>query len=171
MLGTKTTDTNNHIWSRRNFLSLSAWGMFALTMLGGVGAFVRFLFPRVLFEPSPLIKLGFPDEYPKNAVSERHKREHRIWVVRKKGEFYVLSAICTHLGCTPRFLASENKFKCPCHGSGFKVSGINYEGPAPRPLERFAVFLGEDGRLMVDKSKVYRYEKDQWENPEALLKA
>ena len=51
------------------------------------------------------------------------------------GGFYALFTICTHLGCTPNFLSAENKFKCPCHGSGFYKDGINFEGPAPRPLE------------------------------------
>src|SRR5262245_54082261 len=109
MLGTKTTDTENTIWSRRNFLSLSAWGMFALSMTAAVGAFVRFLFPRVLFEPSPKIKLGFPNEYNVGEVSEKHKSEYRIWVVREPEGFYVLSGICTHLGCTPRWLKAEDK--------------------------------------------------------------
>ena len=60
--------------------------------------------------------------------------------------------MCTHLGCTPRWLVAENKFKCPCHGSGFHKNGINFEGPAPRPLERFKITLAEDGQLVVDKS-------------------
>ena len=171
MLGTKKTDTENTIWSRRNFLSLSGWGMFALSLATVTGAFLRFLFPRVLFEPSPKVKLGFPSEYTVGEVSEKHKKDYRVWVVREPDGFYVLSAICTHLGCTPRWLQSENKFKCPCHGSGFKKSGVNYEGPAPRPLERFAVSLAEDGRLEIDKSKVFRQEKGEWDKPGAFLKA
>ena len=45
---------------------------------------------------------------------------------------------------------SEQKFKCPCHGSGFYITGINFEGPAPRPLERWAISIGDDGQLVVD---------------------
>ena len=33
----------------------------------------------------------------------------------------------TALGCTPNWLEAEFKFKCPCHGSGFYISGINFE--------------------------------------------
>lgn len=170
MQGTKKTDTSNTIWSRRSFLSLSAWGMFIASISISLGAFLRFMFPRVLFEPSPVIKLGFPNEYIVGDVSEKHKKEFRVWVVRETTGFYVLSTICTHLGCTPRWLAAESKFKCPCHGSGFKKSGINFEGPAPRPLERFAVSLAEDGRLLVDKSKIFRFEKGDWAKSEAFLR-
>ena len=62
-------------------------------------------------------------------------------------------AVCTHLGCTPNWLAAQNKFKCPCHGSGYYVSGINFEGPAPRPLERREIAVSaDDGQLIVDKA-------------------
>ena len=72
-----------------------------------------------------------------------------------------VSTICTHLGCIPNWLANDQKFKCPCHGSGFQVTGMNFEGPAPRPLERYRIYL--DGEfVMVDKSMKFRQELNQW---------
>ena len=85
--------------------------------------------------------------------------------------FYVLSTVCTHLGCTPNFLSAENKFKCPCHGSGYRITGVNFEGPAPRPLERFRVSLADDGQILVDKSRKFQYELGQWKDPDSFLKA
>jgi len=81
------------------------------------------------------------------------------------------SGVCTHLGCPPNWLASEQKFKCPCHGSGFYISGINFEGPAPRPLERFRVALADDGQVMVDKSKRFQQELDQWSDADSFIPA
>ena len=52
-------------------------------------------------------------------VSEKYKQDQRVWIVREETGIYAIFAKCTHLGCTPRWLAAENKFKCPCHGSGF----------------------------------------------------
>ena len=72
---------------------------------------------------------------------------------------------------TPNWLPSENKFKCPFHGSGFYKTGINFEGPAPRPLERYAIALSDDGQIVVDKSRKYQYEKGQWSDPESILQA
>ena len=63
---------------------------------------------------------------------------------------YVIEAKCTPSGLYPNWLAAEGKFKCPCHGSGFTPDGLNIEGPAPRPLERFKVALGEEGQIIVD---------------------
>ena len=84
--------------------------------------------------------------------------------------FYALLVTCTHLGCTPNYLAAEAKFKCPCHGSGFRTTGINFEGPAPRPLERARIVLAEDGQLLVDKARKFQFELGQWTDPEAFLK-
>ena len=67
------------------------------------------------------------------------------------------------------WLKNESKFKCPCHGSGFRKTGINFEGPAPRPLERFRISLANDGQILIDKTKKYAYEKGQWSDPESYL--
>ena len=82
---------------------------------------------------------------------------------------YVIFALCTHLGCTPRWLKSESKYKCPCHGSGFTKQGLNFEGPAPRALERLKIALAPDGQIIIDKSKSYWFEKGQWDKPGAKL--
>ncbi len=159
--------------SRRIFFLSLAWGIFtgALAIVFGPGL-VRYLYPRVLYEPSSVFKAGFPAEYPAGSVSEKYKKEpYGVWIVRREdGEFYALLTTCTHLGCTPRWLSSENKFKCPCHGSGFDRDGINYEGPAPRPLERVKITLAEDGQLQIDKSVKFLGEKGQWGDPGASLK-
>ena len=65
---------------------------------------------------------------------------------------------------------AEEKFKCPCHGSGFRSSGINFEGPAPRPLERYKISLAPDGQIIVDKNKSFKQEKGEWEREESFLK-
>jgi len=59
-------------------------------------------------------------------------------------------------------LQAEEKFKCPCHGSGFQKTGINFEGPAPRPLERYKITLAEDGQILIDKNTKFQEEKGQW---------
>jgi cytochrome b6-f complex iron-sulfur subunit len=157
--------------SRRGFLSVLAlaWASFGLACAGGLGACVRFLFPNVLYEPPQEFKAGFPAEFAVDAVDERFKASYGVWIVRESTGFYVLSTVCTHLGCTPNWLPSDAKFKCPCHGSGFVRSGINIEGPAPRPLERYKVTWAEDGQILVDKNTKYQEEKGQWSLDGAYL--
>lgn len=158
---------------RRTFIKWTAvgWTAFAAVMAGYGTMFLRFMFPNVLFEPKQTFKAGFPDEYPIGEVSERWKDKYGVWLVRDDEKIYVLSTVCTHLGCTPNWLTNENKFKCPCHGSGFYKTGINFEGPAPRPLERYKISLADDGQILVDKTKKYQQEKGEWKDPESYLVA
>ncbi len=157
--------------SRRGFMSILGlgWGIFTAAAAGMLGAMGRFMFPNVLFEPPQEFKAGFPDDFAVDQVDERFKASYGCWIVRESSGFYVLSTTCTHLGCTPNWLAAEEKFKCPCHGSGFVKTGINIEGPAPRPLERYKVTLAEDGQILVDKNTKYQQEKGQWELDGAYL--
>lgn len=159
--------------SRRGFMIWSlpiGWAAFSAACASSLVATARFLFPNVLFEPPQAFKAGFPGEYNIGEVDTRWKDAFSVWIVRQPEGFYALIAVCTHLGCSPNWLAAEAKFKCPCHGSGFYASGINFEGPAPRPLERARIVLADDGQILVDKSTKFQFEKGEWTNPEAFLK-
>ena len=112
------------------------WVAFSAACTSSLVATARFMFPNVLFEPPQSFKAGFPGEYNVGEVDTRWKDAFGVWIVREADGFYALIAVCTHLGCSPNWLPAENKFKCPCHGSGFYRTGVNFEGPAPRPLER-----------------------------------
>lgn len=156
------------LWSRRDFFGRLGWGGFGLFSLISLLAAVRSAFPRVLFTPPSTFKAGFPKDYAIGEVSAKYKKAHRVWIIRDKKGFYAIFAKCTHLGCTPRWLAAENKFKCPCHGSGYYKSGVNFEGPAPRPMDRVRITRAEDGELLIDVSVKYRYAS--WDKPGAFLK-
>ena len=146
-----------------------AWVAFSAATLAFLTMIMRFLYPNVLFEPPLTFKVGFADDYAIGAVDERWKEQFGIWLIRTSRYIYVLSTTCTHLGCTPNWLKNDRKFKCPCHGSGFYQTGINFEGPAPRPLERFRIVLAEDGQILVDKTRKYQQEKGEWNDPDSFL--
>ncbi len=123
-------------------------------------AFFRFFLPRTLFEPNTVFKIGYPTDFGLG-VDTKFQQEYRIWVDRTPGRLFIIYAKCTHLGCTPDWKPSENKFKCPCHGSGYDSEGINFEGPAPRPMDRAHVELAPDGQIIVDTSRLYQWPKGQ----------
>ena len=156
--------------NRREFFSYLTvgWITFSAAAAGFASLILRFLYPNVVFEPAMDFVAGFPDQYDEG-VDERWKNVYGVWIYKKEGKFTALSNICTHLGCIPTWLPAENKFKCPCHGSGYYPNGINFEGPAPRPLERYKVSLNGDGKVIVDKTKVFRYEKGEWSLPDAFI--
>jgi cytochrome b6-f complex iron-sulfur subunit len=142
---------------------------FGLWTLG----FARFMFPNVLTEPPSRFKVGFPSNFAPGQVDTRFVAQFGVWVVNYeyngKPEIYALRTVCTHLGCTPNWLEGEQKFKCPCHGSGFYKDGINFEGPAPRPLERYAIQIADDGQVEIDKSKLFLEEKGDWADPASFV--
>lgn len=165
--------------SRRGFFATAAGLVFgsslaigfsslAVTNLLWVLGLARFMFPNILIEPPTKFKVGFPDDFGPGQVEEKYKAQFGVWIVRYEYEgaqqIYALKAVCTHLGCTPNWLEGEQKFKCPCHGSGFYKDGVNFEGPAPRPLERYAISIADDGQLEVDKSRTFNEELGQWKD-------
>ena len=174
---TRDPDDMSPLLTRRAWMGL-AWGAFSAASVAALAATGRFMFPNVLNEPPQQFKAGFPNEYG-IGVDERWKDKFGIWIVRVADEdvephgsgFYALITVCTHLGCTPNYLSAENQFKCPCHGSGYRLTGVNFEGPAPRPLERARIVLADDGQILIDKSKHFQFELGQWTDPEAFLKA
>jgi len=174
------------VWfSRRDWLNLGGWAAFFTfftTMLLGS---LRYMFPRVLFEPPSEFDAGRIEDFSVGDVNTKFLNAQQVWIARSDTEVIALLAVCTHLGCTPRWLKSENKFKCPCHGSGFRgftfrtsregATGVgspdlgkNFEGPAPRPLERLKVTLS-DNHIIIDKGIKFLFEKGQWGDPEASL--
>ncbi|MFQ5413077.1 MAG: Rieske 2Fe-2S domain-containing protein [Phycisphaerae bacterium] len=160
---------------RRAFVNTAAltvgWVTFGVGTGVSIGpAFGRFLMPNVLEEPDPRVRVGKRALYAEmqpGDVNEDYKPQG-IWMIREEDRIAALSIICTHLGCIPNWLPNDRKFKCPCHGSGYKPNGINFEGPTPRPLERFKITV-EDGIVVVDKSKKYQYELGQWDMPGSFL--
>jgi cytochrome b6-f complex iron-sulfur subunit len=148
---------------------LSLMSTLLLWLLGAV----RFMVRNTLDEPPTKFRVGSPADFPLGTVETRFKPQFGIWIVhesyRGRQQIVALKAVCTHLGCTPIWLDAEKKFKCPCHGSGFDMAGINQEGPAPRPLERYAIRLADDGQLEVDKSLTFQQERGQWDNPDCYV--
>lgn len=141
---------------RRSFLTWTTafLGTFLTFGMTGIAAAIRYLFPNVVYEPSKRFKIGFPDDY---AVGEAPTffPQQKIFVFQTSpGIFSVVTAVCTHLGCTIQWDSGKDRFACPCHGSIFSKTGKVISGPAPRPLEWFEITLSKDKQLLVDKAHI-----------------
>lgn len=164
--------------SRRDLLLGAGWAALALGLgVAPLAAFNRFMAPNVLEQPDPKVRCGPLSSYLSLApgdVDENFKpvKPSGFWIIREEDRISALSIICTHLGCIPSWLPNDRKFKCPCHGSGFKQDGTNFEGPAPRPLERFKIYLDGD-QVIVDRSKKFLAmgpnDTAVWNDPDASI--
>ena len=155
--------------TRRRLIWTAVWAYLTACLL----MFLRFFFPRALFEPNTVHAIGYPSDF-QIGVNEKFKQAYRIWVVKEPPRLFCIFGKCTHLGCTPDWKPAENKFKCPCHGSGYTPEGINFEGPAPRPMDRAHVELDASGQIIVDTSRLFSWDRahggdDHFDDPGAFI--
>lgn len=71
-----------------------------------------------------------------------------------QGKLIVLSAVCTHLGCTVPWLEKEKKFICPCHQGMFAADGKLLGGPPPRDMDRLGTKI--DGGILKTQYQFFR---------------
>jgi cytochrome b6-f complex iron-sulfur subunit len=133
--------------SRREFLYY-IWGASIVLLLGEATAgLVWFMLPRFkegtfggIFKFDPTRLPASPDVAP---VSEPAGRFHVSYVSQG---IVVLYGVCPHLGCLPKWVDTNHRFECPCHGSKYQIDGTYIEGPAPRGLDRFVTTISfKDG--------------------------
>ncbi|MFZ1936679.1 MAG: Rieske 2Fe-2S domain-containing protein, partial [Thermoguttaceae bacterium] len=122
--------------------ALGVTGLAAVSALWAA-AIARFMTPNVTNQPPRTFKAGKPADYADGSVETKYRQTHGVWIVRQphpgRARIVALRTACTHLGCMTVWQESQQRFRCPCHGSAFTKEGINVAGPAPRPLERCAI--------------------------------
>jgi cytochrome b6-f complex iron-sulfur subunit len=141
--------------SRREFLNYM-WAMsMAVFMAGSGGAAVWFLYPRFrtgefggIFTLS-VSDLPAPDSPPKEFPQGRFWLSYigpaTVSDPRQPADYPLqegvraIYKVCTHLGCLYKWVDTNERFECPCHGSKFLKTGARVDGPARRNLDDFLV--------------------------------
>jgi len=153
----KNTPEAGAEFNRRAFFVKLGLGSLSIAAAGTAAFSYQFLSPNVLYEPSPIVNAGKPENYAMDSVTL--DVNSGIYLVRAQEGFFALSAVCTHLGCLTAWKPELGIIACPCHGSKFyvhesgKTPGQKIEGPAPKPLPWLQTSLSDDGDLLVDRSK------------------
>lgn len=81
-----------------------------------------------------------------------------------KDEYLILVGLCTHLGCSPKYMPEvkpmefdanwKGGYFCPCHGSRFDLAGRVYKGvPAPTNLVVPPYSFESDDIVIVGKDE------------------
>ena len=139
---------------RRAFFVKLGLGSLSIAAAGTAAFSYQFLSPNVLYEPSPIVNAGKPENYAVDSVTL--DANTGIYLIHDQKGFYALSAVCTHLGCLTAWKPELGIIACPCHGSKFNRDGVKIAGPAPRPLPWLQTWISDEGDLMVDRSITIR---------------
>jgi cytochrome b6-f complex iron-sulfur subunit len=139
--------------TRRELLTY-AWGatMLLLTAEGGLETF-KFLYPR--FRAGEFGGKFFmkPAQFGDSSTEPEPEVNGKFWMVTTaEGEKKALYMVCVHLGCLYKWVGSNNRFECPCHGSKYTRDGWYIEGPAARSLDVFEL-TEEGGEIAVNTGK------------------
>ncbi len=61
-------------------------------------------------------------------------------------------AVCTHLGCTVKYEADNDRIFCECHKGVYNAkTGEVESGPPPKGLTQYSVEVKEDGKVVVSR--------------------
>jgi cytochrome b6-f complex iron-sulfur subunit len=142
------------LMNRREFLMYSwAAALGLLTVEMGVSSFV-FLYPRFRAgEFGGQFFVPLSDVPPADQDPNGKYTSGKFWLVTTaEGKPKALYMVCVHLGCLYKWVASNHRFECPCHGSKYTHDGFYIEGPAARSLDSFEISVA-NGELIVDTGK------------------
>ena len=157
--------------SRRSFILGSFWTGLGVSMLGGVGILLDFLYPRNVKGFGGPVAAGKLGDY-KLGGDPLHFISGQFWIVnldpsesRPGGSgggdgLLALWRRCPHLGCTVPWKSGFNYegdkgwFRCPCHGSTYTKAGVRVFGPAPRSMDTMQIEVDDAGNITVQTGEI-----------------
>jgi Rieske Fe-S protein len=86
---------------------------------------------------TPLAKVGALSGAPTPTVDPVTGID--AFLIKHGAAVSMLSAVCSHMGCSVAWVDAKREFVCPCHHAVYDVSGDVVSGPAPKPLQSLAV--------------------------------
>jgi cytochrome b6-f complex iron-sulfur subunit len=133
--------------SRREFLYYIWGASMALLTAESVGGIIWFSLPRFRAGEFGGVFTLDPATLPPVGSSPVGFPSGKFWLSNQQDGFRALSMVCTHLGCLFKWVETNHRFECPCHGSKFEANGTKIKGlgPAPRNLDRFVVTVAKAG--------------------------
>ena len=155
--------------TRREFLYYIWSASMALLTAESVGAIIWFSIPRFregefggifTLEVSAIPE---PDSEPKAFP------EGRFWLVnlgqksvadpRQPKDYAAqpgvtaIYKVCVHLGCLYKWVPTNDRFECPCHGSKYLLNGVRIDGPARRNLDTLIMQVVDGAGKVLAETK------------------
>ncbi len=148
--------------TRRHFYLTFIYGLSAaMGVMVAAPAFAYLFLPPKAHREEQWVDAADLSQIPVNTPQEVSYRMNKVdgwkvssekataWVVKKAdNQVIAFAPQCTHLGCAYHWDETTKNFQCPCHTSAFAIDGRVISGPAPRPLDRYAVKI-DGNRLQI----------------------
>jgi cytochrome b6-f complex iron-sulfur subunit len=165
-----TTPVQTLPMTRREFLYYIWGASIALVTAESVGAIVWFLIPRfkagefggvftVDASKLPAVDSG-PAEFPAGRFWLVNLGQKTLSDPRQPSDYTAhqgvsaLYKVCVHLGCLYKWVPTNNRFECPCHGSKYLVNGVRIDGPARRNLDVLVVqAVDANGNVLAETKR------------------
>jgi nitrite reductase/ring-hydroxylating ferredoxin subunit len=141
-----------------NFLAITSTALFVAA--GGFGTKAIYdaqfteTFPKTMIDEASVLQPG-------ESLNFRYptEKDSAILVRAKSGEYYAYGQKCTHLTCPVYFAKEHQRLECPCHEAGFDIkTGNVLYGPPPRPLDKIALEVKENGEVWAIGRKAGAHE-------------
>ena len=136
---------------RRSFVRNAALGATGVVLAEAVGGFLWFWWPNKTGAFGSEIPVP-ASEVPAVNAPPFESTEGRFFLVHTQDGVMAMYTKCPHLGCKVPWVGPPDDpqaFQCPCHGSMYNYVGERTGGPAPRPMDLFAVRVDDDGTVHV----------------------
>ena len=171
IIPTAQAHANKPTVTRRTFVKGSFWTGLGVTLLGFVGIFLDFFWPRGVEKFAGPYPVGNIADYKPGGPPVAFKAA-QTWIVyldpndtrEAAGSgaegLLALWQKCPHLGCAVpwrggfNFNGEDGWFRCPCHGSTYTKAGYRIFGPAPRSMDTFELTVDAQGNLTVHTDRV-----------------
>lgn len=140
--------------TRREFLNY-AWGAATVVVLAEAGiASFMFALPRFKAgEFGGVFTVGPASGLPATDAPPLRNLDGQFWLSNDVDGVRAIYRVCTHLGCLYEWKDQTFRFECPCHGSKFHKDGKFIEGPAPRSLDQFVLFMEKNGQVLAETTE------------------
>ncbi|HYI24019.1 MAG TPA: Rieske 2Fe-2S domain-containing protein [Thermomicrobiales bacterium] len=135
--------------SRRSFTRNAALGSALIVTAEIAAGTIYLLWPNKTGAFGGEINVGVDSVPPVDGRPFRHS-EGKFYLVHTADGLQALWWKCVHLGCTVPWVAGQQHFICPCHGSVYAYNGDRISGPAPRAMDAFPMTVNSDGGVTID---------------------
>lgn len=150
--------------TRRDFSSTGVWliaGVFsALLGLPIIGSLLSYIF---LTDPEQWVRVcalsqidtlrptEFPVSFQIAGISGNTRDVRGVFVIRRGNEILAYTNVCTHMGCSVRWVDWRQGIMCPCHGGVYDRWGVLAGGPPAHSLPLYASKIQGDALYVANR--------------------